>query len=135
MGFATPLSSLSLDLPLMSALFTFVRWPPRKHFKIKILLYCYNRPQYRLQDSWFVMWPVERVSRSMKRYRVHYLGAGSEIFNCGDIMTQNLRSKQETLLQPQEISKGEQTSGVFFLKIFPTHNDCVNCVILGQRQQ
>ena len=42
-------------------------------------------------------------------------------------MTQNLCSKQETLLQPQEkdikrFSKGEQTS-VFFLEVFPTHND------------
>ena len=38
--------------------------------------------------------------------------------NCGEIMTQNLFSKQEKLLQPQEedikrFSKGEQTS-VFF---------------------
>ena len=43
--------------------------------------------------------------------------------NCGEIMTQNLCSKQETLLQPQEedikrFSKGEQTS-VFFWRYFP----------------
>ena len=43
-------------------------------------------------------------------------------------MTQNLYSKQETLLQPQEedikrFSKGEQTSVFFFLEIFPTHKD------------
>ena len=42
-------------------------------------------------------------------------------------MTQNLYSKHETLLQPQEedikrFSKGEQTS-VFFLEILPTDND------------
>ena len=47
--------------------------------------------------------------------------------NCGEIMTQNLCSKQETLLQPQEeeikrFSKGEQTS-VIFSEIFPTQND------------
>ena len=46
---------------------------------------------------------------------------------CGEIMIQNLCSKQETLLQPQEedikrFSKAEQTS-VFFLEIFTTHND------------
>ena len=39
-------------------------------------------------------------------------------------MTQNLCSKQETLLQPQEedinrIPKGEQTSGFFFWRYFP----------------
>ena len=43
--------------------------------------------------------------------------------NCGEIMTQNLCSKQETFLQPQEedfkrFSKGEQTS-VFFWRYFP----------------
>ena len=48
--------------------------------------------------------------------------------NCSEILTQNLCPKQETLLQSQEeadikgFSKGEQTS-VFFLEIFPTHND------------
>ena len=48
--------------------------------------------------------------------------------NMCQIMTQNLCSKQEILRQPQEedikrFSKGEQTSVVFFLEIFPTHND------------
>ena len=43
--------------------------------------------------------------------------------NCGEIMTQNLCSKQETLLRPQEedikrFSKGEQTSGFFFWRYF-----------------
>ena len=43
--------------------------------------------------------------------------------NCGEIMTQNLCSKQETLLQPQEefikgFSKGEQTS-FYFWRYFP----------------
>ena len=44
--------------------------------------------------------------------------------NCGEIITQNLCSKQETLLQPQEedikrFSKGKQTSGFFFWRYFP----------------
>ena len=43
--------------------------------------------------------------------------------NCGEIMIQNLCSKQEKLLQPQEedikrFSKGEQTS-IFFWRYFP----------------
>ena len=47
--------------------------------------------------------------------------------NYGEITTQNLCSKQKTLLQQQEedikrFSEGEQTSVSFFLEIFPTHN-------------
>ena len=43
-------------------------------------------------------------------------------------MTQNLCSKEETFLQTREedtkiFSKGEQTSGFFFLEKIPTHND------------
>ena len=53
--------------------------------------------------------------------------------NCGEIMTQHLCSKQETLLQPQEedikrFSKGEQTS-IFSGEI---SHSLFNCVILGQ---
>ena len=49
--------------------------------------------------------------------------------NCGEIMTQNLCSKQETLLQSQEeeILQGRANQCFlfvcFFLEILPTHND------------
>ena len=58
---------------------------------------------------------------ALKGYCHNNFAASRKI--CGEIMTQNLYSKQETLLQPQEedierFFKGEQTS-VLFWRYFP----------------